>query len=528
MNAELLSGLNTNGGLGNQPIWANGQRDTSNTFQVNGVDSTNLFNGKSSSGSTSQRYNFNIGGGSGSGSSAAGSATIGGANPVGTSVYGSNGNSLPSPPPEFLQELRVNASMYDAQQGATSGAQIDANTATGSNAWHGQVYGTFANNALNAAPYFFNQQYQLSAEGVGAFPQSLANPALHRWTTGGTLGGPAVKNKMFFFIGYQHLYNSDQSTGISQLNVPSGLTDDRSAAGLAAAATSWNDGTPFSPSKIQPIAQALFNATLPDGSFLIPSSQNAQPYQYGVPNVTLFGTSLLTGEQATAAVDYDLTPADRFSVKYYYQTDPVSKPYGYSSTGGFPVIQANGSQVAAIGNTIAIGPRLNWEQRFGYVRMGSYSRYTQTLTNAGGDPNFGVGAEADGYTPAPGLPGLLIKEFATNSTASPGLKLGPYSSFANIGYYQNRLNPSTNVIYARGRHTIVAGGGYSYTQLNITNNRTGIAQIVSSSFEKFLEDSVHSSGVLNSIDPATGKNVANRYYRSNEWSAYLQDKWQVQ
>ena len=34
---------------GNQPIWANGQRDTSNTFQVNGVDSTNLFNGKSSS-----------------------------------------------------------------------------------------------------------------------------------------------------------------------------------------------------------------------------------------------------------------------------------------------------------------------------------------------------------------------------------------------------------------------------------------------------------------------------------------------
>ena len=33
----------------------------------------------------------------------------------------------------------------------------------------------------------------------------------------------------------------------------------------------------------------------------------------------------------------------------------------------------------------------------------------------------------------PGLPGLLIKEFATNSTVSPGLKVGPYSSFANIG-----------------------------------------------------------------------------------------------
>ena len=61
VNAELLSGLNSNAGLGNQPIWANGQRDTSNTFQVNGVDATNLFNGKSSSGMTSQRYNFNMG-----------------------------------------------------------------------------------------------------------------------------------------------------------------------------------------------------------------------------------------------------------------------------------------------------------------------------------------------------------------------------------------------------------------------------------------------------------------------------------
>src|SRR5271170_774052 len=96
VNAELLSGLNSNGGLGNQPIWANGQRDTSNTFQVNGVDSTNLFNGKSSSGSTSQRYNFNIGS----------APTAGGSFSVGTSVYGSNGNSLPSPPPEMVQEIR--------------------------------------------------------------------------------------------------------------------------------------------------------------------------------------------------------------------------------------------------------------------------------------------------------------------------------------------------------------------------------------------------------------------------------------
>ena len=175
VSAELLANLDSNAGLGNQPIWANGQRDTSNTFQLNGVDATNIFNGKSSSGSPSQRYNFGVGE----------TASVGGEYGTGTSVYESNGNSLPSPPPEFLQELRVNTSMYDAQQGATSGAQIDANTGTGTNKWHGQMFGAFANNSLNAAPFFFKQEYLLSADqGIGAFPESLANPALHRWSTG--------------------------------------------------------------------------------------------------------------------------------------------------------------------------------------------------------------------------------------------------------------------------------------------------------------------------------------------------------
>ena len=138
-----------------------------------------------------------------------------------------------------MQELRVNASMYDAQQGATSGAQIDVNTATGTNRWHGQVYGSFANNAINASPFFFNQAYQLSQQGVGVFPRSMVNPYLNRWSTGFTAGGPLVKDKLFFFAAYQHRSDSDQATGLSQMTVPSALTDDRSTAGLLQADATW-------------------------------------------------------------------------------------------------------------------------------------------------------------------------------------------------------------------------------------------------------------------------------------------------
>src|ERR1700726_4731389 len=49
VSAELSGGTGANSGLGNAPVWANGQRDTSNTFLLNGVDGRSLFNGKTTS-----------------------------------------------------------------------------------------------------------------------------------------------------------------------------------------------------------------------------------------------------------------------------------------------------------------------------------------------------------------------------------------------------------------------------------------------------------------------------------------------
>ena len=49
-------------------------------------------------------------------------------------------------------------------------------------------------------------------------------PQLHRYIAGGTFGGPIIKDKLFGFLGYQHLHVSDQEIGDSFLNVPVGLT----------------------------------------------------------------------------------------------------------------------------------------------------------------------------------------------------------------------------------------------------------------------------------------------------------------
>src|SRR6266853_586151 len=171
VNAELPGGTGANSGLGNAPIWANGQRDTSNSFLLNGVDASNLFNGKSTSQSGSARVVNGTG---------VGNASAGGIEQSSASIYLSVGNALPSPAPETIQEVRVNASMYDAQQGSTSGAHIDISTASGTNEYHGSGYLHRGTDWLNAAPFFFNKDPNIPAD------QKV--PQLHRYTAGGNLG----------------------------------------------------------------------------------------------------------------------------------------------------------------------------------------------------------------------------------------------------------------------------------------------------------------------------------------------------
>jgi len=90
VNAELPGGTGANAGLGNQPIWANGQRDTSNSFLLNGVDASNLFNGKSTSQVASARVVNNTG-------VAGASSTTAEVIQSSASPYLAIGQSLPTP-----------------------------------------------------------------------------------------------------------------------------------------------------------------------------------------------------------------------------------------------------------------------------------------------------------------------------------------------------------------------------------------------------------------------------------------------
>ncbi|MCY7377247.1 MAG: carboxypeptidase-like regulatory domain-containing protein, partial [Pyrinomonadaceae bacterium] len=133
-------------GRGDATISVNGQRTTSNTVRINGVD----------------------------------------ANSIGT-------NSTPNiavPAPDSLQEFVVQTSLYDASNGRNAGGNVEAVTRGGTNDFRGNVYYYLRNRVLNANEPF------IKARGI-------ERPPLDRSQFGVTLGGRGVRDRVFFFGSYQ-------------------------------------------------------------------------------------------------------------------------------------------------------------------------------------------------------------------------------------------------------------------------------------------------------------------------------------
>ncbi len=549
VNAELSGGTGVNSGLGNQPIWANGQRDTSNTFLLNGIDASNLFNGKSTSQVASARIVNNTGiGGAASISSTTAEPLQSTASP-----YLAIGQALPTPAPETIEEFRVNTSMYDAQHGSTSGAHIDMSTASGTNNYHGSAYIHRGTDALNAAPFFYNADPNI--------PAGDKVPGLHRYSAGGTLGGPIVSNKIFAFVSYQHIHDSDAEIGSSRVSVPPGLTNDRSAAALAALVNGATSSScpalpcnfPFSaqvnptvgtaPGDISPIAFGLLNYKMPNGQFLIPSAKSFVPTINFPENTFTRGTAYFLAHQAVSNIDWIVSPKDTLALKYYYQHDPSIAPYAYSGSPGFTQHLDAGSQVASISNTQVLKPNLSVVEVFGFIREKVYSTisqpfspqqfstYVQALTGASaadstintfGSSFFpGISIVDDyGNPPAP-----YNQNFVFNAATNIGS--GANSQGAFTGVFQNRFMPSANAIWTLGRHTLTFGGSFSYTQLNTRDLRTNKGTIGFADFSQFLQGLVTPYTPDGFITTAYLQGDANRYYRAKETGAYLQDKFQI-
>ena len=494
VHADMLGGSGSNAGLGNQAIFANGNRDTSNSFSMNGVDTNNLFNGNSTSQVGENRFVLNIGENFGAGGSIQTS----------TSVYGAIGQALPTPPVETIQEVSVNAAMYDATQGAHSGAHISVVTKSGTNDLHGMLYEDFQNSVMNAAPFFYNASPAITVK----------DPFLARNQFGVNLGGPVKKNKLFYFVAYQGVRLADASDAAKDVDVPIGLTDDRSLQGIVnAMKTSYNKT--ITTSQVSPAAAAMLQAKLPNGQFLVPSAQitdSTTAIALGYDAVVQGPNAQSSVNQGIANVDYNVNDMDRLTVKYYYQNNPTSNPFGaVGSLQGFPQQLSAGSQVGAINNTVILGPSLTWQQHAGFTRMLAFAQTSQQFSPSDFGMNL-LGSTA--------FPQMQISD----ALGSNELEFGPSVSFGNAGMYQNQAELGSALNWVKGRHTIAIGGNWDHTQLNIVNKdtSTGLDNLGFSSFLNFVEGNVRTGRYSSEF-----AGNSNRYYRSDTAGAYINDNYKV-
>jgi hypothetical protein len=486
VNADLLAGAGTNAGLGNQDIFANGQRDTSNSFSFNAIDSNNLFNGLSASAIGESRFVLNTNE----------QFLAGGQIQTNTSVFDAIGQGLPAPPPETIEEIHVNTSMYDVSQGANSGAHVAVATKSGTNDFHGNLYEYHQTSGWDANQFFLN------AAGI-------ARPPLHRNTFGGTFGGPIKKNKLFFFGSYQGQRVTDATNGSTEFaNVPTGLTDDRSAATLAALA-----GVPVG--SVDSVALAILNAKGSNGRFIVPSATVTNPNQIdslGGNALDQGPPSTFSADQVNGNVDYFFSTKDRLAVKYYFQNDPSTSPFAVSQVLGFPQTLHAGSQVVSLDNTVSLTSKTTWEQKIGFIRQFANAGTTQQLTPADINLNL-LGSKF--------FPGFSISNAGSGNFN--GLRIGPANNFANAGVFQNHFQVGTNYNWSVGRHTLSFGFSGDYGQLNVLNRENEVATFTFRNFADFLTgDMGGRNGGGQLLNGET-----NRYFRAKQTGLFAQDNFKL-
>ncbi len=495
VHADFLSGTGANAGLGNQAIYANGQRDTSNSFSLNGIDTNNLFNGNSTSNVGENRFVLNTGETFGAGGTIITS----------TSVYTAIGQALPTPPVEAIAEIGVNTSMYDATQGAHSGAHIAVLTKSGGNQIHGALSETWGNSDLSAAAFFYNASPTL-------FPKV---PFFNRNQFVAALGGPIKKDKLFFFLSYQGIRVSDAYTGTSNVTVPLQLTNDRSTQGILNTLQAAYPTSTITASQISAPALALLQQKLPNGQFFIPTPQitNASVAKALGYDATIQGpNSTANVDQGIANFDYVVNDKDRLAVKYYVQRDPTINPFAPSDALiGFGQNINAGSDVGAISNTVILTPTLTWQQKIGFTRMLAYANDGQPFTPS----QFGINLFG-GQT----FPEIEISN--SDPTIAKSLDFGNSQAFGNEGMFQNQWEYGTSLNWVKGRHTLAFGAQVDQAQLNVLNHNTNTDTIAFTSFLNFAEGNVRTG---KSSEEFAGS--ASRYYRSITPGIYANDNWKV-
>jgi hypothetical protein len=433
---------------------------------------------------------------------------------------------------DSIEEFRVTTGLANADAGRSSGAQISLVTKSGTNQFHGAVY-WYNRPTFTVANDFFNKQAELNS-GLPNRPGKLI-----RNIFGGDLGGPIIKNKLFFFANYEgsRIAESAQQvrtvpTGSYQNGIlqyqgttANGGTEIQTltsaqVAMLDAGCTVCNT-TAYSPGPgPNPNALAYFKSMPAANGFNAGDGLNTGSYSFSSPNPKTLNTTIVR-------LDYIPSSKHRIFGRGNLQKDTTGGVEQFPGQGPSSELIDN-SKGMTFGDTWTISSNMVNDIRYGYIRQ------------AFGNSGVGSGDYVD----------FRFLDFATAETRDTIVSV-PVNNIVD------------NFTWSKGKHNIQVGGNWRLVHQNRSSNSTSFSSGTSnpswlggnppdpsslgldpvdggfsSSYQQAYANLVgvipEVTNVYNyAVSSATTGTLLNdgatidRHFKANEYEWYVQDSWRV-
>lgn len=409
-----------------------------------------------------------------------------------------NNLNMALPFPDALQEFKSETSSLPAQFGNHASAAINVVTKSGGNRFHGDLFEFVRNYAFNAANFF----------GYNTTTGAKVRDNLKRNQFGGVIGGPIIKDKLFFFVGYQGTITRSSKPPVNVF-VPTQdmmngdfTTIAQSKANGGCQSKPVTLGAPFVNNKINP---SLFNQQALNA---IKAGLPIETNPCGTHNVVLSQNS--TQQQTIGRIDY--TRSDRQSLFARYFIARYNQPVIPGNIlEANETAQINQDQSITIGDTYSFTPRLVNSARI----TGNRSLNLRQIPAFFDPDSLGI----DSYT-TPQLKGFM------GVSVTNGFSIGQGGN--NPGYFNSTdYEFIDDVSYSLGSHQISAGVDYLFAMMNTVNNRPTNGAYT-------FNGSITGGSVLGYADFLTGNVSAllqgNADYENDAWhyfGAYVQDAWKI-
>lgn len=414
--------------------------------------------------------------------------------------------------PDAIGEIRVITANAGANYGNVNGGDVVSVLKSGTNAWHGTAYAYLQNQKLNANTWV-NKNHPNPADFQPINPYTQTQ-------FGGTLGGPVLHNKLFFFLDYEGTRQHKGGTGTASVFTAAMRQGNFSAVPKQLFDTQ-NNFAPYANNQVpinNPVAKYLF----------------AHPELYPLPNATPvdglvqnnyigFTRSFLVNNQGDIKIDYALRNNDHFTA-FYSQSNAFDGstavlPISFPSQNVFPTKLGGGSWVHTF------SPSVVNQARVGFLRV----RWDQGVPT---DPTGVFGLNGNKVV---GIP-FGVQRYVGFSNMGIG---DNFSSVGTPGAPQilrdNTFTYEDNLTIQRGRHLFtigaqalryqqnyaLSGAQGSLGSFNYSGIFTGDGTNTGYSGADFVLDRANSDSIA--IPGGSGL-VGNRQWRT---AGFFQDDWKV-